>query len=114
MKGPKGEVQVLPHSRLDEYLEAGEDPPLPDLPTGGEYLIEAMYVLSPIRVTGRGIAAADWPEIVAFAQGTRRVSDPCELEALHAMCAAYRDGLVSGANPFRKSPMEIAEDKPSR
>lgn len=53
-----------------------------------------------------GHRPADWPEITAFAQGTRTVTEPWELEALHRMAQAYTGALDEGANPLCIPPLE--------
>lgn len=91
---------------MQAFRAAGKSPPVPDLPDGGEYLVEAMVALGPVRESGEGLRPTDWPEIYPFARATRRVEDPFELEALHRMCSAYLSGYRAGESPFSIPPME--------
>ncbi|WP_306150750.1 hypothetical protein [Roseovarius sp. MMSF_3281] len=83
---------------------------MPDL-SRGEYLLEAMQVLGPIRHGDMGgMRVVDWPEIVAFAQGTQRISEPWEIEQVHDMALAYLAGYRTGCKLFGIEPMEQEEE----
>jgi hypothetical protein len=75
----------------------------------GEYLIEAMFKMRPIRSSGFGNVPADWPVIDAFARSTGRISEPWEFETLFAMCEAYAQGLEAGIDPLAIPPVDQAE-----
>lgn len=93
-------------SRMKGYIDAGREPPLPKI-EAGQYLVDAMLTLGPIRsMPMGGVRATDWPEIWPFMQATKAVTETWEVEALHAMCGAFAKGLETGKNPFAKSPME--------
>lgn len=81
---------------------------LPEL-AAGEYLIEAMFKMRPLRSSGFGEVSADWPVIEAFARCTGRISEPWEIETLFEMCEAYQAGLETGANPLAIPPVEQIE-----
>lgn len=93
--------------RIETYTKAGMKPPLPDLPTSGDYLVSAMFSLRPTRpMPMGGVRPADWPEIWPFMQATGTITEAWEAEAMHRMCAAYCDGLNAGKKPLGISPME--------
>lgn len=80
---------------------------MPDLSVGG-YLIDALLRLGPVRPTEMGgQRPADWPEIVAFAQGTRRVSEPWEIELLYDLAQDYLAGFRTGSKLFGVAPVDI-------
>ncbi|MBL8560900.1 MAG: hypothetical protein JNN06_01350 [Gemmobacter sp.] len=76
---------------------------------GGEYLVEAMLRLGPMRQTGIGLRPADWTEIDAFVRLTQRVSEPWEAEALFEMCAGYCAAYEAGEDLLAEAPMGKAE-----
>lgn len=80
---------------------------MPEL-AGGDYLLDAMQRLGPIRATEAGPRAADWPEIHAFAAATGAITEPWEAQAMRDMCRAYLDGLTTGAEPLSIAPVERA------
>lgn len=83
---------------------------MPDLSHGG-YLFEALQRMGPARSSDMGgLRPADWPEIVAFAHGTRRVSEPWEIEQLYDMAQEYLAGHRTGSKLFGIEPMEQAEE----
>ena len=78
----------------------------------GRYLLDAMFDLGPVRVTGMGgFRAADWPEVAAFAQATARIAEPWEMSAIRRMCEAYARGLSAGADALSIQPMEREADE---
>ena len=83
----------------------GEPVPLPEL-DGGEYLVEAMLRLGPMRQTGFGLRPADWVEVEAFARATRRITEPWEAEVLMDMCAGYHAAYEAGEDLAQVAPME--------
>lgn len=93
-------------SWLKRYRRLRQPLGLPEL-DGGEYLIDAMFRLGPIRADGMGLRPADWPEIDAFARLTRRLSAPWEFEALFDMCAGYFAAHEAGQDPLAMSPVQI-------
>jgi len=107
VKKQDGSVERTLPSRLEQYREAGRKAPLPDLPDGADYLVNAFFALRPTRPLAMGgIRAADWPEIAPFMQATKSISDAWEAETLHSMCSAFCDGFHAGQNSFGISPME--------
>jgi hypothetical protein len=83
---------------------------LPEL-TAGQYLVDAMLMLGPIRSTGMGPRPTDWPEIEAFARLTGRISEPWEAETLHAMCLEYVAEYQCGDQLLRRPPMDARRMK---
>jgi len=83
---------------------------LPEL-DGGEYLLDAMFRLNPVRSNGFGLRATDWPEIEAFARLTGRISEPWEAEALFDMCRGYAEALEAGSDPLAMSPAQITDEQ---
>jgi hypothetical protein len=75
----------------------------------GQYLVDAMFKMRPLRASGFGSIPADWPVIDAFARGTGRVSEPWEIEALFEMCQAYSQGLDAGIDPLAIAPTDQIE-----
>lgn len=96
-----------PKSRADYYREAKKPLPLPNVPEGGAYLVDAMNDLGPLRQTSEsGLRAADWPEIAAFIAATQDITEHWEAKALHRMCGAYFSGFTVGEKPLGKEPMQ--------
>lgn len=94
-----------PHNRMAQLRAERRPLGLPALEAGG-YLIEAMFVMGPIRSGLNGEVAADWDIIDAFARSTGRISESWEAEALFSMCASYLVGLQDGADPLAISPVD--------
>ena len=105
---PKGADDKPKESRITVLRRRGEPVPLPEL-DGGEYLVEAMLRLGPMRQTGFGLRPADWTEIDAFVRLTQRVSEPWEAEALFEMCAGYCAAYEAGEDLLAEAPMGKAE-----
>lgn len=78
---------------------------LPEI-DGGEYLIAAMQKLDPVRSNGMELRATDWPEILAFAHATGRISEPWEFETLFDMCVGYFEAREAGADPLAIAPVD--------
>jgi hypothetical protein len=76
-----------------------------DLP--GEYLLDALFTVGPEAREGGPIL---WVELVAFAQGTGRISETWELEAVMAMSKAYysckNDTNIHSIPPFQREKMK--------
>lgn len=73
----------------------------------GEYMLDALFRAGPLgQPTINGRAALSWSEIVAFAAGTHRISEPSEIEDLFDMSRAYLDGLTQGEDPLGAPPYE--------
>lgn len=87
--------------RKQERAETG----LPEL-SAGEYIVEAMMVMGPIRSSGMGEAATDWDIILPFVSVTGRLSERWEIETLADMCRIYAAGKVEGENPLSIPPVE--------
>lgn len=87
------------------FERQGEDPPLPEL-EAGDYLLEALFKMRPTRTDGMGAERpVDWPVILAFAQGSQRVTEAWEIELLADMACAYIEGKVKGADVFSIMPL---------
>jgi len=98
---------------MEALQKQGKTPRMPSLSPGG-YLFEAMQRLGPTRQSDMGgLRATDWPEIMAFAQGTGRVSEPWEIEQLYDMAQAYVAGYRTGCKLFGIEPMEQAGEGPT-
>lgn len=74
--------------------------------SAGQYLIEAMQKLGPVRSNGMGLGPTDWDIIHPFALATGRLVEGWEMETLADMCVGYHAELQAGENPFALSPME--------
>ena len=92
-------------SRLTFAQRRGRDLRLPVL-DAGQYLVEAMQILGPLRPGLAEARATDWPEIAAFARATERLSEPWEIETLAAMCAGYCAALKAGEDPLAIAPVD--------
>jgi hypothetical protein len=99
-KGCGGESWLKRAQRLREPLG------LPQIGVG-EYLIDAMFRLGPVRNNGMSVSAPDWSEIEAFSRVTGRISEPWEAEVLYDMCHGYYGALIAGEDPLAMSPVEI-------
>lgn len=93
-------------SRLTFAQRRGRDLRLPVL-DAGQYLVEAMQILGPLRPGLAEARATDWPEIAAFAGATERLSEPWEIETLAAMCAGYCAALKAGEDPLAIAPVDL-------
>ncbi|WCK26654.1 phage tail assembly chaperone [Agrobacterium pusense] len=78
---------------------------MPDL-EAGEYLLDALKELGPIRSNGMGLGAPDWQELVAFASANDLALQPWEFRLIRKMAAAYLSGFNSGEEPLSIPPME--------
>lgn len=93
-------------SRLAFARQRGRELRLPVL-DAGQYLVEAMQLLGPIRSGLAEARATDWPEIEPFARATERLSEPWEIETLAAMCAGYCAALKAGEDPLAIAPVDV-------
>lgn len=83
---------------------------MPELPSGG-YLLAALQKLGPARQAGMGgLRPVDWPEIVAFSQGTGRITEPWEIELIFDMGQEYLSGKTTGDKLFGIAPIDQAEE----
>ena len=69
-----------------------------------EYLPELMNEIGPVRSSGTGLVATDWPVIVAFAQV--KGLDEGDICILAAMCRAYSQEFAAADSPLRIEPMD--------
>ncbi|WP_249740705.1 hypothetical protein [Agrobacterium rubi] len=72
----------------------------------GEYLLDTLKELGPIRSNGMGLVTPDWQEIVAFATANGLALHPWEFRTLKKMASAYLHGFNSGKEPLSIPPME--------
>jgi hypothetical protein len=72
----------------------------------GEYLLNAVQELGPVRSNGMGLTAPDWTEITAFASSHGLDLIPWEFRAIRRMCIAYISGLRTGVEALSIPPME--------
>ena len=96
---PKGNAK----NRMAGYLDRAMPLPLPDLDPD-EYMLELMMELGPVRSTGEGLTATDWPVVAAFA-GVKGL-DHHDTSTLAAMCRAYCDELQAAESPLRIPPID--------
>jgi hypothetical protein len=77
----------------------------------GQYLVNWMHQLGPVRSNGMGLSIPDWSEIMAFmiANGVR--PEPWEARTLRAMCKAYLSGLNTGKEPLSIPPIERGSEQ---
>ena len=74
--------------------------------SAGEYLLDVMQQLGPIRSTGMGLAAPDWQEITAFASAFKLHMEPWEYRLIRKMCGAYLREFNAGKEPLSMPPIE--------
>lgn len=95
---------------MEAAKRQGKSTRMPSL-SPGAYMFEAMQRLGPTRSTDMGgVRPVDWPEIIAFSQGTERISEPWEIEQIYDMAQAYLAGYRTGCKLFGIEPMEQAEE----
>jgi hypothetical protein len=92
-------------SRGQKYLVSGVIPPMPEL-EAGEYLLDALKELGPIRSNGMGLGTPDWQELVAFASANDLALQPWEFRLIRKMASAYLSGFNSGKEPLSIPPIE--------
>lgn len=70
-------------------------------------MLDALFRAGPLgQPTMAGRTSLSWSEIVAFASGTHRISEPSEIEDLFDMSRAYLEGLAQGEEPLGSPPYE--------
>lgn len=92
-------------SRGERYLDAGLPPPLVEI-EAGDYLIEAMRELGPVRSNGMSLTIPHWQELEAFARSNGLDLRPWEFRAIRKLCAAYLSGFNSGKEALSIPPIE--------
>lgn len=92
-------------SRGQRFIDAGRVLPLVEL-DGGDYLLDLMQQLGPIRSTGMGLTTPDWQELAAFAGASRLALAPWESRLIKGMCAAYLREYNAGKEPLSMPPIE--------
>lgn len=97
-------------SRGQKYLASKVQPPMPNI-EAGEYLLDTLKELGPIRSNGMGLITPDWQELVAFASANGLRLQPWEFQTLKKMAAAYLAGFNSGKEPLSIPPMERETDR---
>lgn len=80
----------------------------------GQYLVDAMWKLGPVRNYGLGEIPTDWPEIHAFARCTECISEVWEFEALAEMCRGYVSAKAAGVGSFAVAPVDQKPDMGGR
>lgn len=83
--------------------------PLPEI-EAGEYLIEAMIELEPIRSNGVGLVVPDWQEILAFKDANELPLVAWENRLIRKMCKVYLSGFNSGKEALSIPPMERGKE----
>lgn len=72
----------------------------------GEYLLDAVQELGPIRSTGMGLTTPDWQELTAFAYANGLTLAPWEFRIIKKMCGAYLREFRNGEDPFSIPPID--------
>lgn len=70
----------------------------------GEYLPDLFWKVGPLRATGVGLVATDWPVLMAFAANQHL--DPDDTETLAAMCQGYCAAMRDGESPLAIAPVD--------
>jgi hypothetical protein len=98
-------IQNEDRSRGQRYLDAGVSLPLVEI-EAGDYLLDIMQQLGPIRSLGMGLMVPDWQEIAAFAEAFRLRLEPWEFRLIRRMCSAYLREFDAGKEPLSMPPIE--------
>ncbi len=85
---------------------------LPDL-EAGEYLLEALFEVGPVRMVAEGELPLGWAEVWAYAQATGAVEEAWEARALISMSRGYLGAKNAGKNPLAIPPVERSAPAPS-
>lgn len=94
-----------PVNRYEGWRQAGvTDFGLPELDPG-EYMIDLLFEIGPIRQSGEVVAPTDWDIIAPFSQMAELDTDDTFL--LAKMCRGYHEFLMAGVNQLAKEPAEI-------
>ena len=86
-------------------MAAGAPLPLVEL-EAGEYLLDTVQQLGPIRSTGMGLTIPDWQEMTAFAAASGLHLAPWEYRLVRKMCAGYLREFNAGKEPLSMPPIE--------
>ncbi|MCR6502595.1 hypothetical protein MUO32_26565 [Shinella sp. CPCC 101442] len=73
---------------------------------GGDYLLDTLQQLGPIRNTGMGLTIPDWQELAAFGNACGLALEPWEYRLVRRMCSAYLREFNAGKDPFCIPPIE--------
>lgn len=76
----------------------------------GQYLIDIVHQLGPVRSNGMGLSVPDWSEIVAFSTANGLHLAPWEYRLIRSMCKAYLSGFNSGKEALSIPPMERGKE----
>ena len=76
----------------------------------GQYLIDILHQLGPVRSNGMGLSVPDWSEIVAFATANGLPLDPWEYRLIRTMSKAYLAGFNSGREALSIPPMKRGKE----
>ena len=96
-------------SRGQRFIDADRPLPLIEL-GGGDYLLDLMQQLGPIRSTGMGLTTPDWQELAAFARASGLALAPWENRLIKQMCGAYLREFNAGREPLCMPPIEREAD----
>lgn len=91
---------------MQTYLDAGEEPPFPELSQYQHLLWQAFQEVGPAMISGFGDVPLTWGEVYAFAQASPQITEPWELSALVEMSKRYLEEKQKGKSPFCIMPME--------
>lgn len=72
----------------------------------GDYLLDLLQQLGPIRSGGMGLTTPDWQEVVAFASASSLDLEPWEYRLIRRMCAGYLREFNAGKEPLSIPPIE--------
>lgn len=72
----------------------------------GQYLLDALQELGPIRSTGVGLSTPEWQEVTAFAHANGLDFEPWEFRILKKMCGRYLSGYNSGREALSIPPID--------
>ena len=92
-------------TRGQRYIAAGVPMPIVEL-EAGEYLLDMVQQLGPIRSTGMGLTIPDWQEVIAFASASGLDLEPWEYRLIRKMCSGYLREFNAGKEPLSIPPIE--------
>ena len=72
----------------------------------GDYLLDLVQQLGPIRYTGMGMTVPEWHEVTAFAHAAGLSLAAWEYRLIRRMCAAYLREYSAGKDPLSMPPIE--------
>lgn len=96
-------------TRGQRYIAAGVPMPLVEL-DAGEYILDMVQQLGPIRSAGMGLTIPDWQEVVAFASASSLDLEPWEYRLIRRMCAGYLREFNAGKEPLSIPPIERSNE----